>query len=159
MSDTETPETETETAEEAAARAIGARSQLAVHEGQVEYLRGEGVDVDNLSPAELIAAAYATRNEWRRTDAYRTVKAASTTEKAAEREAAKAARAEAVAAKKAERDAAKAAKAAEKAAKAEAPAEAKPAKASRKRKASTETPAEPETTDEAGDDEDNPFGE
>lgn len=96
------------------------RSQLHVHEGQVAWLASEkGFDADEVdddgaavwSAAEIVAAAYATRVEWRKTSTYREL--VEEHRQVAEAEAAQ--RAEAAAARKAEREAA--AKAAAKAAK------------------------------------------
>jgi hypothetical protein len=115
-------DTETVEAEETS----GPRSQMWIHEGMVDWLQEEyEVDFDTLSPAEVIALAFARRNEWRRTETYAALKAG----RAEQREAEKAERAAAAEARKAERQAAAAAKA--EAAKAEKAAEKPAAKASK----------------------------
>lgn len=110
---------------------VGARSSLVIHQGQVDWLESEhGLDMSSLSPAEVIAAAYATRVAWRKTEAYQAAKLAQAevneegkAELAAAKEAAKAERQAERDRKAEEREAAKAAKAAEKEAqKGEAPA-------------------------------------
>lgn len=101
MADTE------ETTEETESTYVpGGRSQTAIHQGQVDWVAEEhDIDMSEMSPAEIISIAYATRNAWRKTEAYAALKA----EVAEQREAEKAERAEARAARKAEREAAKAA--------------------------------------------------
>lgn len=93
------------------------RSQMAIHEGQVAYIESEkGVDLSKLSPAEVIAHAYATRVAWRQTDDYKAIRASAAESRAADAEARKAAAAERKAAKaKAEKASKPAAKKATKA--------------------------------------------
>lgn len=110
-----------ETTEEATERVPGARSQTQIHQGQVDYVSETyGINLDELSAAEVISIAYATRNEWRGTDTYRELKDSVKAEAAEARES----KAQERAARKAER----AAKAAEEGAKE------KPTKASKSAK-------------------------
>jgi hypothetical protein len=141
----------------------GLRSQMWKHEAMVEWLSEvkEYGDLSEWSPAEVIAIAFAHRNEWRRTDTYRNLVESHAAEAEEARAAKAAAREEEKAAKAAEREAAKAEKEAAKAAAAEgketakatkpaagkatkAPAKAvrKASKATAKRSASTEDPFE-----------------
>lgn len=107
--------------------ATGPRSQMWKHEAMVEWVNEqEGVDLDTLSAAEIIAYAFAKRVAWRKSDVYQALVAGHSEVAAQEK-------AEAAEARKAEREAAKAAKAAE-AAKA-APAAAKATKATKATKA------------------------
>jgi hypothetical protein len=139
----------------------GPRSQMHIHEAQVAWIQSDkGVDLSTLSPAEVIAWAYATRVEWRSTDRYQTVKTEA--REAAERErserkaATEAARAEAKAKRDAEAAEKKAAREAEAAKKADGKTEAK--KATKKSTAKT-APSETEgDTEDTGDAED-PFEE
>ena len=93
------------------------RSQMHKHEDLVDYLTSEGHINPKSTQAEVIAAAFANRNEYRSTDRYRnlvdTHRASAEqakAQRAAEREAAKAQKAaEAEAAKTAEPKATKAA--------------------------------------------------
>lgn len=92
----------------------GPRSQMWKHEAMVAWINEqEGVDLDTLSAAEIIAYAFAKRVAWRKSSTYTDLVASH----AAEAEEAKAARA-------AEREAAAAARKAEKEAAAKAKAEA-----------------------------------
>jgi membrane protein involved in colicin uptake len=101
----------------------GLRSQMYKHEAMVGWINEQdGVDLDSLSAAEIIAYAFARRVAWRKSDEYKTLVAGRSEVVAQEKAEKKAAR-EALAKEKAE------AKAAEKAAKAEAAAKATPAKA------------------------------
>lgn len=152
MADTE------ETTEETESTYVpGGRSQTAIHQGQVDWIAEEhDIDLAESTPAEIISIAYATRNAWRKTEAYAELKA----EVAEQREAEKAERAEARAARKAEREAAKAAAEAE-AAEAE-DGDAKPARKG-KNAAATKAAAKPArkrkskaAASDDGDDE-NPF--
>lgn len=79
-----------------------------IHEGQAQWLRDNGYDVDNMAPEEIIAVAHSRRNEWRGSEEYAELKATHDAEvaeakeaKAAERAEAKAAKEEAKASKKA----------------------------------------------------------
>lgn len=100
-------------AEEVEAEEGGLRSQLWKHEAMVEWINeAEGVDLDTLSAAEVIAYAFARRVAWRQSDTYRELVAEHATNIEAEREAKAQERAEAKAAKDAEKAAAKAAEAA-----------------------------------------------
>jgi hypothetical protein len=101
--------TEVEVGGEQEAPRRGARSHMAKHEAFVEwYADTTGVDLAEKTPAEVIAAFAARRNEFRRSDSYQNQWSKDQlAARKAEREAAKAAA-------KAERDAAKAAAAAEK---------------------------------------------
>lgn len=103
---------EVEETEDEEAAPAGARSQLWKHEAQVEwYKETYGIDLEkDHSAAEIIAAAYATRVEWRKSDTYKELVAEYEAEKEEEKER-KAAEAE-------ERAAERKAKADEKAAKA-----------------------------------------
>lgn len=90
----------------------GLRSQMWKHTAMVDFINErDGVTLDELSAADIIAYAFARRVEWRQSDTYRELveshKATAQEEKAAKAEA----RAAAAAAKKAEQEAAKAAKA------------------------------------------------
>lgn len=125
---------------------LSGRSALTVHEGQVSYLESEyDVDMSTMSPAEVISMAYATRNAWRKTEAYQGVKAS----QAEAREAEKAERAEAREAAAAERAEAKAAKEAAKAEKAESTKGAKKAtKAPAKKAAGRKRASKAEATEE-----------
>lgn len=108
----------------------GLRSQMFKHEAQVEWINEEyGINLDELSAADIIAYAYATRVAWRKTDTYRGLVAERKTEAASE-----------AAAKKAAREAAAAAKAAAKAAEAAA-APAAPAQKATKAAATKKAPA------------------
>jgi hypothetical protein len=98
----------------------GRGSQMWKHQDAVNWLTEQGHINPQSSQAEVIAAFAARRNEYRRTDRYRSLVDNHAETAGAEREAAKAAKA-------AERQAAKEAKAAEKAA--------QPAKATRASKA------------------------
>lgn len=113
------------------------RSQIYKHEALVAYLTDVvGIDVDSLSPAEVIAVAFAHRNAFRKSDTYRDAVAAYEAE-AAERAEAKAAERQAEKeAREAERAEKRAAKEAEKAEKAE-----KATKAPAKKAAAKKTPA------------------
>lgn len=109
---------ETQMAEETA---TVARSQMWKHEAMVEWLTEQGFITPKSSQVEVVAAAFAHRVEWRKSERYlglenpaaaereaaREKREAERAAKAEEREAAKAKRAE-------EREAARAAKAAEK---------------------------------------------
>lgn len=113
----------------------GLRSQMWKHEAMVSWLNEqEGVDLDTLSAAEIIAYAFARRVEWRKSDTYRNLVASHATEAEAAREAKAAERAEAAAARKA----AKEAEAAEKAAAKET--DAAPSKAAAKKAAAAAKP-------------------
>jgi membrane protein involved in colicin uptake len=138
------------------------RSQMWIHEAMVEWLEGEGNDLSSMSPAEVIAVAFAKRVAWRKSTTYAELKAAHANdaekrkaEVLAERAAAKEARDKA----KAEKAEAKAAKlAADKAAKAEAAKAEKPAAAAKKttaKKTAGRKPARSKTTDTS----DDPFSE
>lgn len=137
----------------------GLRSQQWKHDAMVEWLESEegyGYSLDELSPAEVIAVAFAYRVRWRNSQTYVDLveahKAEAEEEKAAKAEAREAAKAE----KAKEREAAKAAKEAAKAeaegkaketAKATKPAAkaskaAKPAAATKRVRKGTAAPAE-----------------
>lgn len=127
--------------EEKTEEGTGIRSQMHIHEAMVPWLEAEyGIDMSELSVAEILAYGFAKRNAWRATETYAKViedhKAG-----AAEREAEAAAEKEAAKeAKKAEREAAAEAKATAKAEaaaakKAEAEKAEKPAKATKAEKA------------------------
>lgn len=122
-------------AEEEVTEEGGLRSQMYKHEGQVAFINEKyDINLDELSAAEIIAYAYATRVEWRKTDTYKELISSHAEEAEKEREAKALARAEAAAAKKAEKEAEAAAKAEKAAAAEKAPAATKAAKA-------TKTPA------------------
>jgi hypothetical protein len=122
-------------AEEVAEEEAALRSQMWKLEAMVDWINEtEGVELDTLSAAEIIAWANARRVAWRQTDTYRNLVAEHRTEAAAEATAAKAAA-------KAERDAKAAAKAAAEAAKAAAPAPAKAAQKATKATAAKKAPA------------------
>lgn len=131
------------------------RSAMHVHNGMVAWLKSEqGIDLNGMDPADILATGFAWRNRWRKSDQYHAIveeyrsgktereaeakaaKEAAKAEKAKERDAAKAAKDAERAAAKAEREAAKTAAAAAKAekaakaAKADAPKE--PTKATKK---------------------------
>lgn len=140
---------ETEAAEE-----TGLRSQMWKHEDLAGYLTEEGLIDAESSQAEVIAAAFAKRNEYRRSDRYTEL----VEEHRAEAEQAKEAKAAARAKAKAEREAAAAeAKAEKEAAKAAAKAdkEAKPAKkTAAKKTAAKKTTAKGKGAKAKADDED-----
>lgn len=53
----------------------GLRSRMYLHEDLVDYINTEyGVDLDTLSAAEVVAFAFAKRNEWRKTERYASIK-------------------------------------------------------------------------------------
>jgi len=111
----------------------GLRSQMFKHEGQVAFINEQyGIDLDELSAAEILAYGYATRVAWRKTDTYRELV-----------ESHKAEASEAAAAAKAEREAAREARAAAKAeaAAAKAAAPAAPAQKATKATAAKKAPA------------------
>lgn len=97
---------------------VPSRSQIWKHEGMVEWLESvKEYDFSEAEPAEVIAAAFAHRVEWRRSEAYQNIVAehqeaaeAARAERAAQREAEKEARQAAAAAKAAEKEAAEKAK-------------------------------------------------
>ncbi len=129
----------------------GLRSQMFKHEAQVEWINGEyGINLDELSAAEIIAYAYATRVAWRKTDTYRGLVDARKVEAASEAAAKKAAREAAAAAKAAAKAAEPAAAPAQKATKATAAKKA-PAKAAAPTKATRAKKAAPAASG------DNPF--
>lgn len=147
MAKSKSNDTDEATEAEATETTPGARSQTHIHQGQADYIEQEhGLDLSAMSPAEIIAVAYATRNAWRKTDAYAELKAEA--KEQAEQE--KAERAEARAARKAEREAAKAEA---EAAKGD---DEKPAKKASKKKASTKRKSKAAASEDDGDDE-NPF--
>ena len=116
----------------------GLRSQMWKHEAMVDWINAnDGVDLDTLSAADIIAYAFARRVEWRKSDTYRSLVEEyrqSAAEESAQRKAA-------AAAAKAERDAAKAAEAKA------TPAPAKATKTAAKKAAATKaTPAPKKAT-------------
>jgi len=127
----------------------GLRSQMFKHEAQVDFINGKyGIDLDTMSAAEIIAYAYATRVEWRKTDTYRNLvesrKGEAAAEAAAKKAAAAAAREAKAAAKATEAAAAPAQKATKAAATKKAPAKAaaptKATRATKKAAASADNP-------------------
>lgn len=118
-------------------RVPGGRSQVAIHQGQVDYIEETyGVTMKGKSPAEIISLAYATRVEWRQTETYHELKDGQAAEREAAAEAKALAREEAAAAKAETAKAAKAEKPAAKAtAKKAAPAKKAAAKKGAKGKA------------------------
>lgn len=131
-------------AEEAEAQEGGLRSQMYKHEAMVEWVNEQyGVDLDTLSAAEVIAYAFASRVEWRKSDEYKGVVEAHAEEAAAAKE---------------EKAKARAAKAAEaKAEKASAKKEAAPKKAAKATKAAKKTAKKATKASKAAATEDNPF--
>jgi hypothetical protein len=62
--------------EEEAAEEGGLRSRMYLHEGLVEYINETyDINLDELTAAEIVAWAFAKRNEWRKTDGYAELKA------------------------------------------------------------------------------------
>lgn len=108
----------------------GIRSRMYLHEALAGYIEATyDVELNSLTAPEIIAWAFAKRNEWRATDAYGDLKEAHAEEAAA----AKAERAAARAAKPKAEKAAKATKTTKKAAAKKAPAKkAAPRKAAKK---------------------------
>jgi hypothetical protein len=126
------------------------RSQTYKHNDLVAWLTENGHITPDSSQVEVVAAAFARRNEYRATDRYRALAEAGDPEKAAKAEAAAAAKAEAKvqkdaerAAVKAEKEAAREAAKAEKAAKAQKEAApAAPAKATKTSKKASKATAD-----------------
>lgn len=73
-------------AEEVEEQEQGLRSQLWKHEAMVEWINeNDGVDLDTLSAAEVIAYAFARRVAWRQSDTYRKLVASHKAEAEAEK--------------------------------------------------------------------------
>lgn len=75
------------------------RSAMHIHEAMVEWLESNGYLTGDESTAEVVAVAFAKRNEWRKSEEYAEVKEEYASTREAEKEAKAAARAERAAAK------------------------------------------------------------